>query len=315
MKSLFLTATLGLVCASSFAQGTLNFANFGPGVVAKISSIEGTPLAGTNFSADLYWAEGIVTDIWSLQPLQAPAFFSSDPSEAGYFLGGPRTIPAPVGSTITAQVRVWATADGSSWLEAGCNYGQTGMSILFTVTLAAAPETANMTGLNGHPFSSVLFLPDVGFNIQDVVVQNNQVEFTIVSAWWQVQPVVEVSATTNLTNPVWSPVQTFNCVAGPVRFSDSIATNVSAKSYRVYWGWGNGTILTLLFAPQLTIDAHESNVVVAWPTNFIGFALQFTTNLASGSWTTSSLKPSVVNDQNVVTNPISGTQQFFRLSQ
>jgi hypothetical protein len=32
-------------------------------------------------------------------------------------------------------------------------------------------------------------------------------------------------------------------------------------------------------------------------------------------WTTNSPAPVVVNGQNTVTNPISGAQQFFRLSQ
>jgi hypothetical protein len=48
----------------------------------------------------------------------------------------------------------------------------------------------------------------------------------------------------------------------------------------------------------------------------IGFTLQTTTNLASPTgWTTNSPAPAIVNGQNTVTNPISVTQQFFRLSQ
>ena len=42
---------------------------------------------------------------------------------------------------------------------------------------------------------------------------------------------------------------------------------------------------------------------------------QSTTNLTSAVWTTNSPGPVVVNELNTVTNPISGTQQFFRLSQ
>jgi hypothetical protein len=44
--------------------------------------------------------------------------------------------------------------------------------------------------------------------------------------------------------------------------------------------------------------------------------LQSTTNLVSPAlWTTVSPGPVVIDGQNAVTNPISGTQQFFRLSQ
>jgi hypothetical protein len=57
-------------------------------------------------------------------------------------------------------------------------------------------------------------------------------------------------------------------------------------------------------------------VIVSWPTNATGLTLQSTTNLGSSAvWTTNTPAPVIVNDQNVVTNPISGTQMFFRLSQ
>jgi hypothetical protein len=56
-------------------------------------------------------------------------------------------------------------------------------------------------------------------------------------------------------------------------------------------------------------------VVLAWPTNFFSFTLQSTTSLVSPVWSTNSAAPIVVNGQNVVTNPIAGAQQFYRLSQ
>ncbi len=84
---------------------------------------------------------------------------------------------------------------------------------------------------------------------------------------------------------------------------------------------GNGTLFSISFAPQLTISPSAANVILTWPTSlagfdYSGFTLQSTTNLAPPAvWTTNHLLTVVVNDQNVVTNPISGTQQFFRLSQ
>jgi hypothetical protein len=65
--------------------------------------------------------------------------------------------------------------------------------------------------------------------------------------------------------------------------------------------------------PALTIVLSGTNVVLTWPTNAIG-TLQFTTNLVSPTvWNTNMTSPAVVNGQNAVTNPISGSQQFFRL--
>jgi uncharacterized repeat protein (TIGR03803 family) len=87
---------------------------------------------------------------------------------------------------------------------------------------------------------------------------------------------------------------------------------------------GYGTVFSLsLLAPppQLTIIRSATNVILTWPTNvagfnYAGFTLQFATNLVSSAvWNANLPSPAVVNGQNVVTNPISGTQQFFRLSQ
>jgi hypothetical protein len=67
--------------------------------------------------------------------------------------------------------------------------------------------------------------------------------------------------------------------------------------------------------PQLTIIPSGANVILTWPANAAGFTLQSTTNLVSPAvWITNSPAPVVVNGQNAVTNPISGTQKFYRLS-
>ena len=78
---------------------------------------------------------------------------------------------------------------------------------------------------------------------------------------------------------------------------------------------GNGTIFSLSLAPQLTITPAGSNVILTWPTNDSVYNLEFTINLVSPVWNTNSPAPVVVNGKNTVTNPISGAQQFFRLSQ
>jgi hypothetical protein len=79
--------------------------------------------------------------------------------------------------------------------------------------------------------------------------------------------------------------------------------------------WGAGTVFSIFVPPQLTITPSAANVILTWPTNFTGFTIQSTTNLTSPVWTTNLPAPVVVNGEYTVTNPISGTQQFFRLSQ
>ena len=84
---------------------------------------------------------------------------------------------------------------------------------------------------------------------------------------------------------------------------------------------GFGTVFSLSFTPQLTIIPSGANIILTWPTDYAGFdytgyTLQSTTNLGSSAvWSTNSPGPVVVNGQNAVTNPISGTRQFYRLSQ
>jgi len=86
---------------------------------------------------------------------------------------------------------------------------------------------------------------------------------------------------------------------------------------------GGGTVfrLTIVPDPQLTIIPSGANMILTWPTNsgafsYAGYALESTTNLGSPtSWNPVSPSPVVIGGQNVVVSPISGTQQFFRLSQ
>ncbi|MGA3141903.1 MAG: hypothetical protein ABSF10_02530 [Verrucomicrobiota bacterium] len=68
--------------------------------------------------------------------------------------------------------------------------------------------------------------------------------------------------------------------------------------------------------PQLTIIHSGTHAIVTWPTNALEFTVQSITNLVPPTvWTTVSPPPyAVIYTNNVVTNTISGTNQFYRLS-
>jgi hypothetical protein len=68
-------------------------------------------------------------------------------------------------------------------------------------------------------------------------------------------------------------------------------------------------------APVLSIRPSGTNVILTWPTNAAGFTLVSATNLASPVWITNSPAPVVVSTNNTVTNGITGTRKFYRLSQ
>jgi uncharacterized repeat protein (TIGR03803 family) len=70
---------------------------------------------------------------------------------------------------------------------------------------------------------------------------------------------------------------------------------------------GYGTVFSLLVPPVLNIQRLGTNAILSWPTNFTGFSLQTATSLAPPVvW-------SALGGQYSVTNPIAGTQRFFRL--
>ena len=77
------------------------------------------------------------------------------------------------------------------------------------------------------------------------------------------------------------------------------------------------TTLSLLL-PQLTINLSSTNVVLQWPASFDTprsiYLLQSTTNLVSAAvWAPVFPEPFLVNGQRIVTGPISGAPQFYRL--
>jgi hypothetical protein len=66
----------------------------------------------------------------------------------------------------------------------------------------------------------------------------------------------------------------------------------------------------------LNIQVVGPNAILSWPTNVPGFNLASTPNLGVGAaWSTNFPPPVVINGQNVVTNPITNTKQFYRLQQ
>lgn len=84
--------------------------------------------------------------------------------------------------------------------------------------------------------------------------------------------------------------------------------------------FGNGTVFSISLAvtqPQLSINLVGGNAILTWPTNATNFSLQSTADLVPPlSWTSIASPPFVVvGGLNTFTNPLSGTMQFFRLSQ
>ena len=76
------------------------------------------------------------------------------------------------------------------------------------------------------------------------------------------------------------------------------------------------TVGTVAPAPALVAKQSGNQVLITWTTNnAAGLSLQSTTNLSpSASWTPVAAPTTIIGSQLVVTNPIVGARQFFRLS-
>jgi uncharacterized repeat protein (TIGR03803 family) len=79
---------------------------------------------------------------------------------------------------------------------------------------------------------------------------------------------------------------------------------------------GVGTLFSIALAtnPRLAISMASTNVVLTWPTNAFGFALESSPMLSpQDAWTAVSPLPAIVNGRYTVTNPICNTPIFYRL--
>jgi hypothetical protein len=65
--------------------------------------------------------------------------------------------------------------------------------------------------------------------------------------------------------------------------------------------------------PLLSVRKQGAAIVIAWPTNATGFALEYATELAATNWLPASPLPVAVNGQYIVTNGMLQNAAFYRL--
>src|SRR5205823_6914349 len=112
-------------------------------------------------------------------------------------------------------------------------------------------------------------------------------------------------------------MHTFTFGDGAIHYSGLFLSG--NKLFGTTYGGGSsaaGTVFRIsLPAPPLTISRSGASVILTWATNPAGFTLQSTTNVVSPGWNTVSPEPILFNEQNLVVHDVSGTRQFYRLSQ
>jgi len=158
MKKILLLAASMMIAVGAYAQGTVNFATAATGVNAPArDTTGGAPGAlatGAAYSAMLYVGPaGTAASALTTNGVSGGVASFGTAGLAGYVTGGTRTITGFAGgTTVTLQVRAWATGTGNSWETASTR----GESVTVQATLASGVnQPPNLVGLQAFSINPV----------------------------------------------------------------------------------------------------------------------------------------------------------------
>jgi len=100
---------------------------------------------------------------------------------------------------------------------------------------------------------------------------------------------------------------------GVLDYSTTYNRQVCHKDNRGAWSSHSQATAFSTEAPTLLATRQGNNMVFSWPTNTLGFGLEYTLSLPGTNWVVASPGPVVVGGQNVVTNTMTGSARFYRL--
>ena len=101
---------------------------------------------------------------------------------------------------------------------------------------------------------------------------------------------------------------------GKLYYGSNYQWQVRYRDSRNGWSRYSSRTFFTTGAPLLTVAKTGTNFVLSWPTNAIGFRLQWATSAASANWSNATQSPVIVNGQNAVTNASMSQFKFYRLS-
>ena len=80
-------------------------------------------------------------------------------------------------------------------------------------------------------------------------------------------------------------------------------------------GWSSYSAQTTFTTTGPLLDGSKqgTNMVFKWPTNALGFSLQWVTNLSLVNWSNATPAPVIVSGQYTVTTNTAAGKQFYRL--
>jgi uncharacterized repeat protein (TIGR03803 family) len=213
----------------------------------------------------------------------------------------------PQGGLVISGNTLYGTTFGGGYAGRGTvfavNTNGTGFTNLYSFTATYSPEFTNSDG--AWPYDTLVLSGNTlygtasgggGFEGTVFAVNTDGTGFTVVHNF---------TGGSDGDTPIGSLALSGNTLYGMAQYD----------------GLNNGTVFSISFTPQLTIVSSGTNVILNWPANFAGFdytgyTLQSATNVVPPvAWSVVSPGAAVANGQDIVTNPMSGSQMFFRLTE
>lgn len=119
MKKLFVLMACLVATVSSYAQGTVNFNTRVPAdnVNLRVLGVDGNPVTGANFSAQLYGGPA-GTPAANLQAIGSPVSFRAGNAAGWIDAGAVAVTGVPGGQPATLQLRAWDNTGGATFASA-----------------------------------------------------------------------------------------------------------------------------------------------------------------------------------------------------
>jgi hypothetical protein len=176
----------------------------------------------------------------------------------------------------------------------------------------APPNTVPSTPSNVSPTNGASGLPLTPMLQASAFSDADCVGDTHAASQWQVLNgagaiVVGDSGTDTINRVSW------NVPAAKLYYGSNYQWRVRYQDSRNGWSAYSPQTAFTTFGPSLVGSKQGTNTVFKWPTNALGFTLQWSTNLNVVNWSNATPSAVIANGQYTVTNSITNKFKFYRL--
>ena len=269
-----------------------------------------------------------------------PTVAISNPTNGAHLVTSPITVSGSAsdpGSPSSGLNRVEVRLNGGNWTNASgtTSWSRTGVALLpcgNTIEARSLDKAGNYSAIvsNFVTYTPANTVPNTPVNVSPAAGEKNVsvtptlqasafsdpdpvcLGDTHAASQWQVlnKPgsiVVADSGTDTVNKLSWT------VPAGKLYYGSNYQWQVRYQDSRN--GWSSYSTRTSFTngGPSLVAAKLGTNIVLNWPSNTVGFTLQWSTNLGSMNWSNATPLPVLVNGQYAVTNNMTNAFKFYRL--